>query len=240
VAPDFETLDPAQTDALDELALAWLTAAATSSDPEVALAAGIALSEVEGAEQLPGSMGPELARRAVAAISKVALFGGPTFHAAQKINRTHLWQVTAYVNNYDNAKNEVFERFKAVVGDETRIVLAHSLGTVVAYESIHRLGLELDLFLTTGSPLGLNTVIYPKLIPEPAFPAGVRRWVNVADREDFIAADPTLADRFPANDQRRIEDIEVANNGPFIRHHHITEYLSHDEIRRVIWEAADG
>jgi hypothetical protein len=183
-----------------------------------------------------------VARSTVAAVAKVPIFGNGTYTAVQKVNRTNLWQVTAYVNNYDNAKSEIWKRFADVAGDDTRIVIAHSLGTVVAYEAIRHFNLELDLLLTTGSPLGLDRIIYQKLVPDATFPEAVRRWVNVADHDDFIAADPYLVDRFPdtTGGGRRVDDMKVINSGPFARHHHITEYLKHDELRQVFWEALDG
>ncbi len=240
VAVDGLPLEVAES--MELLAVAWLEAAAGAADEEMAEAAAIQLAELRSAGGRPGAQGPmAVVRSAIAALSKVPLFGRATYGVVQKINRTNLWQVTAYVNNIETAKDSVLDRVAQVVSDETRIVVAHSLGTVVAYEVIHRLELQLDLLLTIGSPLGLDNVIYPKLEPAAAFPPGVQRWVNVADPDDFIAADPSLADRFPDHaGGRSIEDIKVRNCGPFVRHHHITEYLSQDKLRAVFWEALDG
>jgi hypothetical protein len=77
------------------------------------------------------------------------------------------------------------------------VVLGHSLGSVVAYEVVRQLDQPLPLFVTLGSPLGLETIIYQKLEPQPpGFPPQVGRWVNVADRDDFIAAEPDLTAMF--------------------------------------------
>ncbi len=55
----------------------------------------------------------------------------------------------------------------------------------------------LPLLLTLGSPLGLQTIVYQRLRPQPpGFPPNVRRWVNVADRDDFVAAEPDLKSFF--------------------------------------------
>ncbi len=237
-----EDLSPDVISSLDELAWAWLEAAAASRDPSVANEAAKQQSQLTAA-QPDGAQGPmRLARSAIAGLAQVPVFGSGTYSMVERVNRTNLWQVTAYVNDYDNAKSEIWQRFGAVAGSDTRVVVGHSLGSVVAYEAVRQLGLELDLLLTIGSPLGLDRVIYPKLTPDASFPEAVSRWVNVADRNDFIAADPTLADRFPDTTDagRRIEDIEVRNRGPFARYHDITEYLRHDEIRAVFWEALDG
>jgi pimeloyl-ACP methyl ester carboxylesterase len=86
-----------------------------------------------------------------------------------------------------------------LIGPETKIVIGHSLGSVVAYETVQRLDRRIPLLITLGSPLGLDTLIYPKLKPQPpVFPSNVARWVNVADRDDYIAAEPDLTPMFSA------------------------------------------
>jgi hypothetical protein len=98
-------------------------------------------------------------------------------------------------------------RVRAVVIDALRthrpkVVVAHSLGSVVAYEALHaRPDLEVDLLVTVGSPLGLPEVVFDSLDPEPrggrgATPPGVRRWVNIADPGDLVAVPRRLGDRF--------------------------------------------
>jgi hypothetical protein len=73
------------------------------------------------------------------------------------------------------------------------IVIAHSLGSVVAYETLwENPDLEVSLLLTLGSPLAMPHVVFPKLIPPPqgqrgARPPGVRKWINYADVGDLIA-----------------------------------------------------
>jgi hypothetical protein len=238
-----DELDPVFVSDLEMLARAWLEAAARSGDPVVGDAAVTALADLDSGT-VSGAQGPMgVTRSAVSALSRVPFFGPATYGVVQRVNRTNLWQVTAYMNDYDNAKAEIWARFEAAAGDDTRVVLAHSLGTVVAFEAIHHLGLEVELLVTTGSPLGLRQVIYPKLTPGPVFPPTVQRWVNVADPDDFIAASTELAQLFPPADgggEQRVEDVKVRNRGPFARHHDITEYLSHDKVRAVLFEVLDG
>ncbi|MFI1106251.1 serine peptidase [Streptomyces melanogenes] len=87
----------------------------------------------------------------------------------------------------------------------TRVVLAHSLGSVVAYEALHaHPELTVDCFVTLGSPLGLPGGIFDHLVPSPiadrgARPAGVRYWVNLADTGDLVAIPRRLGDRFPVD-----------------------------------------
>ncbi|MBN0042725.1 hypothetical protein JS756_01085 [Streptomyces actuosus] len=92
----------------------------------------------------------------------------------------------------------------AVRHSGARVLVAHSLGSVVAYETLHaHPDLELDLLLTVGSPLGLPALMR-KLEPEPvagrgARPSGVRHWVNIADVGDLVAVPPRLGDAFPVD-----------------------------------------
>ncbi|ONI91805.1 hypothetical protein ALI22I_06880 [Saccharothrix sp. ALI-22-I] len=39
------------------------------------------------------------------------------------------------------------------------MVVAHSLGTVVAFEALHRVDQPVDLLITLGSPLGMHGVL---------------------------------------------------------------------------------
>lgn len=43
-----------------------------------------------------------------------------------------------------------------LVDDRTRVVIAHSLGSIVAYEAVHQRDAPLPLFVTLGSPLGIQ------------------------------------------------------------------------------------
>jgi hypothetical protein len=54
----------------------------------------------------------------------------------------------------------------------------------------------LPLLVTLGSPLGLRTIVKDCLRPPAAFPPRVGRWLNVADLDDFVAAEPDLRPLF--------------------------------------------
>jgi pimeloyl-ACP methyl ester carboxylesterase len=74
-----------------------------------------------------------------------------------------------------------------------RIVIAHSLGSVVTYETLwQHPELTIDLLVTLGSPLAMPRVVFPRLDPEPVNgrgrrPPGVAAWVNLADMGDIVA-----------------------------------------------------
>lgn len=115
--------------------------------------------------------------------------------AERFVNRS-LAQVTRYLTN-DEIRFAALKSVSDLCGPETKVLIGHSLGSVVAYEAAHLMKQPLPLLLTLGSPLGLQTIVYQRLRPQPpGFPPNVRRWVNVVDQDDFIAAEPDLKGLF--------------------------------------------
>ena len=95
---------------------------------------------------------------------------------------------------------------------QARVVIAHSLGTVVAYETLHaHPDLEVDLLVTLGSPLALPDAIFRRLQPQPAptgsRPANVRRWVNISDYGDPVAILRPFKRYFPDVDLDLTESV---------------------------------
>jgi hypothetical protein len=114
---------------------------------------------------------------------------------AGRLLRTAIVQVSRYLT--DDTIRAVQDRVAALIGPETKVIIGHSLGSVVAFEAAHRLGQPLPLLLTPGSPLGLRNIVYHRVRPQPpSVPPLVRRWVNIADRDDLVAADLNLQRRF--------------------------------------------
>jgi len=152
-----------------------------------------------------------------------------------------VWRALAQVTRYltDEAVRAAAQRIVLdLIGAETSVVLAHSLGSVVAYEALHQILGPLPLFVTIGSPLGIETVIYPRLRPQPpTYPASVRRWINVADKDDLIAAEPELSSMFSAGipDGAVLEGLYTVDNGA--RPHRAEFYLTKEQVGRPIVEA---
>ncbi|MEU4445762.1 hypothetical protein AB0K14_30860 [Actinosynnema sp. NPDC050801] len=71
------------------------------------------------------------------------------------------------------------------------VVVAHSLGSVIAYDVLRdEPGIEVDTLVTVGSPLGLRAVrerLGTSADAEANRLPNVRRWVNVAATEDAVA-----------------------------------------------------
>ncbi|TGB15638.1 alpha/beta hydrolase [Streptomyces sp. MZ04] len=73
------------------------------------------------------------------------------------------------------------------------VVVAHSLGTVVAFEALHDHAGSVPLLVTLGSPIGMRTAVRSRMRPQPlSVPAAVGGWLNFWDRDDFIVGRPQL------------------------------------------------
>ena len=112
------------------------------------------------------------------------------------------------------------------------VVVSHSLGTIIAYDVLRepqQEGREIPLFVTAGSPLGVQEV-QDLVVHSLRVPGGVSAWRNVADGRDLVALDRTIRPEYtPAE---RCTDFLVVNGSP--NHHGIREYLScpplHDAV----------
>ncbi|MFD0597424.1 hypothetical protein ACFQZ4_38305 [Catellatospora coxensis] len=76
-----------------------------------------------------------------------------------------LKQVTSYFTD-PAVRAAARDRFAAAIGDDTRVVVAHSLGSVVAYEALcARPGWPVTDLVTLGSPLGVPHLVTHRLDP---------------------------------------------------------------------------
>jgi hypothetical protein len=111
-------------------------------------------------------------------------------------------EVHTYLSD-DHKRRATQDELAATITEQrTDIVIAHSLGSVVAFETLWaHPDIKAELLLTLGSPLAMPDVIFPKLRPVPVDnlghrPPGVRRWINIADPGDFVAIPRGLASYF--------------------------------------------
>jgi hypothetical protein len=148
-----------------------------------------------------------------------------------------LGQAHAYIRNqyvHDEVNKLVRPLFD---DDEPMIVVSHSLGTIVAYSLLREFDRngrprEVPLFVTLGSPLGIDSV--RRGFPKPRTrPAHVKRWVNGADPEDFVALQVALTDLTFGPGIINYSDFENDHANP----HSISGYLSD---KRIAIEIADA
>lgn len=154
------------------------------------------------------------------------------------LTRTLLEDVNEFLFDADRRaamEQSLIDRLNA--GGGPFVVIAHSQGSMIAYDVLRRLGkadADVRLFLTIGSPLGIQEV--QDVLSEAAplqNPACVDRWVNVADRLDPVAADPFLANDFTPGDIVDIVDAGLNRDSP--RHpHSATGYLHTNDVRTQV------
>ncbi|MEU0221043.1 hypothetical protein ABZ281_41105 [Streptomyces sp. NPDC006265] len=125
---------------------------------------------------------------------------------------------------------------KAITSDEEHVVVAHSLGSVVAYNVLKRDAEELNwkvpTLVTLGSPLAINPIAQ-KLRPVSR-PHGVKIWFNAFDPQDIVALHPLDRERFPVTPE--VENFSQIRNETS-HHHGIIGYLQHPEVALRIYRA---
>jgi subtilisin family serine protease len=119
------------------------------------------------------------------------------------------------------------------------VVVAHSQGTMIAYNVLRRLtkaDADVRLFVTLGSPLGLDEVqdVLKEWGPLTV-PACVDQWVNIADRLDPVAADPDISNDFTGGTIENHDGVGLNLDSP--RHpHSATGYLHTEFAREAVRE----
>jgi hypothetical protein len=134
----------------------------------------------------------------------------------------------------DGLAAAVLDRVRQMLSQNPRLLIGHSLGSVVAYEALCQIRDHgITTLITLGSPLGLRS-IREAMSQEardrmPNLPPGVLRWVNIYDPSDAVALAGGLAEYWP-----KVEDKTVDNeNEP----HAITRYLGKRVTGQTVVEA---
>lgn len=124
-----------------------------------------------------------------------------------------------------------------LVDQDTRVLIGHSLGSVVAYEALHRYAgaprwMNVKTFVTLGSPLGIPNLIFDGLEPPPvggvgAWPGTIERWTNISDDGDVVALVKELRPLFGVS----LTDIRIHNGA---QAHDVMPYLTTLETGRAV------
>jgi subtilisin family serine protease len=135
-------------------------------------------------------------------------------------------------------------RDRLLSGGGPFVVIAHSQGSMIAYQVLYELAskhpeVEIDLFLTIGSPLGLTEVQdqIKRLTKQKqglAVPANIKRWVNVSDPLDPVCADKDLDDDIESTPGMGIEDILAWNTDSPRDPHSGSGYLKMSPVREAV------
>jgi len=135
-------------------------------------------------------------------------------------------------------------RRRIAAGGGPFIVIAHSQGSMIAYDVLRALKREeadVRLFVTIGSPLGIDEVqdVLKEIGGPLRVPECVAQWVNVAERLDPVALDPELKGEFVRNGRGvQVEDVAVRNPDWQDNPHSSTGYLGTEAVRAVVRQVA--
>ncbi|MFD9101596.1 hypothetical protein ACFVZN_11060 [Streptomyces virginiae] len=116
------------------------------------------------------------------------------------------------------------------------IVIAHSLGSVVALEALAGYEGRVALFLTVGSPIAMNALVWQRLRPSPpAVPRTVERWVDFWDGDDPVVPLRRLTELMAPN-AAGVRPEPVPLDSRRLWTHPATDYLRRREVAAPVME----
>lgn len=153
--------------------------------------------------------------------------------ANELVLRKKTEDVYVYLNDKET-KRQVHELILRSFDNEPCVVVAHSLGTVIAYLLLHRKPeFNVKKLITIGSPLGTKAI--KKYLGPLKMPDCVKNgWFNAYDDRDYIALNPLDKEFF--NISPPIQNKSDVKNHTKNRHG-IVGYLDDKEIAQQIYDA---
>ncbi|MDX3071521.1 hypothetical protein [Streptomyces sp. MI02-7b] len=195
-------------------------------EEELLIHFGTALEQDSGGSRqdtkfyLPGAV-----QRALVAIQRSDLFDGRDSRAIAFVK-----QVNRYLTDRDFRKLVHLE-MSAAMEHTPRVVIGHSLGSVIAYEWLREnKPANPPALITLGSPLGLEPIrrrLDPSYGPL-GLPDRVRSWTNIAAGHDAVAMVKKLGPLY----SRDIRDLPCDN--PRKSSHSALTYLENVRTARVL------
>lgn len=132
-------------------------------------------------------------------------------HLTSEKTEVHLRDLRRYMRDDKGIAGRTRQLLKlkllaATDGRHPILLMGHSMGSIIAYDSLWELShshdgsVAVDVLLTMGSPLGQRMIQDEikghELEGVGRYPTNVRRWKNLAAVGDLTAIDPWLADDF--------------------------------------------
>jgi hypothetical protein len=158
---------------------------------------------------------PDPFQRAIRQIERHGIFDGVSATSIRLVK-----QVGRYFRD-ENFARQVHDELAVALETKPRVLIAHSLGSVIAYNWLRRQpATSVTTLITIGSPLGFRGIrraLHAQLDQSlPPWPA-VSAWVNVAAVEDAVATvkkldglfDGPVADRLARNSRRTAHSAAV-------------------------------
>lgn len=136
-------------------------------------------------------------------------------------------EIHRYFDNTDNVASEIRKLLKHTLRPllekhEPILLIGHSLGSVIAYDSLWELTHQEYLhgkvdFLTLGSPLGMHYVqrhLLGMTANKKSYPDLIRRWINVSAEGDIAALNRNFHESFKVmREQGLVASIEDHTQG---------------------------
>jgi len=174
---------------------------------------------------------PDPLQRAIRQIERHGIFDGVAATSIRLVK-----QVGRYFRDQDFAQ-QVRDELSVAMETKPRVLVAHSLGSVIAYDWLRRQpATSLTSLVTIGSPLGFRGIrraLHPDLDKSLPPAPGVPAWVNIAAAQDAVATVKELDGLFDG----RITD-HLARN-PRRTAHSATVYLQNVHTSAALKAALD-
>ena len=119
--------------------------------------------------------------------------------------------------------------------DGPTVVVSHSLGSIIAYRLLRKAdrGADVPLFVTLGSPLGIQVIKTHLNPPELAVPPAVGRWLNATDARDCVELHARLDGDTFVDGIENVDDVRHVGGSPLA----IDVYLGHAVVASHIHAA---
>jgi hypothetical protein len=224
----------------------WLTAQdATEYDAELLLEWWRTAAQTDPAVPNPDAdllmRVPATVQAALRALSHSKFFAG----VASRALLFDLAQVRRYFVEPE-IRARIASRVEASITPDTRVLVGHSLGSIIAYETLcAHPDWPATSLITLGSPLGIRNLIFDRLTPRPNrnvtppghWPPCLQSWTNIADRGDAVALVKELSPLFGSPRGATVSDIPVHNGS---HAHDVSPYLTAESTGRALAEAIAG
>lgn len=129
---------------------------------------------------------PQLVQQALTRIERWKGFEGPDRVAIYFVKQVHRYLFD------DNFRARVLDETSKAMQSHPRVVIGHSLGSIVAYDwLVTHPDSPPTALITIGSPLGLKSI--SSRLPHAERPPSIRSWTNIAAHHDGVAMVKKLA-----------------------------------------------
>ncbi len=147
----------------------------------------------------------------------------------------------------DQMRESLLSRLRT--GGGPFVIVAHSQGSMIAYDLLSQIEqlegtkIEVELFLTLGSPLGIPHVRrrIGQLTNQTSglmVPPNVKQWINIVDRLDYVGVEKNLSKHYKPRNGVGVQDF-VENNKDWDPHS-ATGYLNIERVQSSVRQAVDG